>query len=419
MNSPIVAYAGGGETITFPRPYFLQPSRPGMLTNGSRSRRVITILLALVCSALLLGCVTQPKRVVHTLRYERATWLQLPGWDADNLQEAWNAFFSSCRALRFRSEWAAPCDAALAVTDQSPVALHNYFEQYFEPYKILKVPSSVRQDTGLITGYYEPLVMGARTPSAEFTAPLYAPPPDLLIVDLASVYPELKGKRVRARLDGNHVVPYYTRAELPIDPAVQGREIVWINSALDAFLLEIQGSGRVQLPSGEVIRLQYADQNGQPYRSIGRYLVENGELTVDQATMPGIRAWLAANPQRIQEVLNANPSVVFFNETPLGDPNVGPRGAQGIPLTPGRSIAVDPAMVPLGSPVFLATTLPASDAPLQRLVIAQDTGGAINGAPRADFFWGTGSDAAEKAGKMRQNGSMWLLWPRNAPLPTS
>ena len=175
----------------------------------------------------------------------------------------------------------------------------------------------------------------------------------------------------------------------------------------------------MQLPNGEVIRLQYADQNGQPFRSIGRHLVEKGELTTEQATMPGIRAWLVAHPERLQEVLNANPSVVFFNETPLGDPNVGPKGAQGIPLTPGRSIAVDPAIVPLGAPVFLSTTRPASDAPLQRLVIAQDTGGAINGAPRADFFWGTGPEAGELAGKMRQTGSMWLLWPRGVALPGS
>jgi membrane-bound lytic murein transglycosylase A len=382
-----------------------------------KNRCVVPSVFALMFSALLFGCVTPPKPTVHIQRYQRAEWRQLPGWDADNLQEAWNAFLGSCRALRFRAEWASPCAAAIAVTDQSPGALRNYFEQYFEPYQIQKVPSSVRVDTGLVTGYYEPQVMGARVPSAEFTAPLYAPPSDLLIVDLASLYPELKGKHVRGRLDGNHVVPYYTRAELPTDPAVRGKEIVWITSALDALFLEIQGSGRVQLPNGEIIRLQYADQNGQPYRSIGRYLVEKGELTVEEATMPGIRAWLAANPQRTDEVLDADPSVVFFNEAPLGDPNVGPKGAQGVPLTPGRSIAVDPAIIPLGSPVFLATTQPASDAPLQRLVIAQDTGGAITGAPRADFFWGTGPEAAEKAGKMRQTGSMWLLWPRNVPLP--
>jgi peptidoglycan lytic transglycosylase A len=382
-------------------------------------------VFVLVASALLFGCVTPrppvppPKPPMHTLRYERASWPQLPGWGADSLQEAWTAFLSSCRALRFRVEWVPPCDAALAITDESPEALRHYFEQYFEPYQILKVPSPIREDTGLITGYYEPLLMGARTPSAEFTTPLYAPPPDLLIVDLASLYPELKGKTVRGRLEGNRVLPYYTRAELPTDPALQGKEIVWINSALDAFLLEVQGSGRVQLQNGEVIRLQYADQNGRPFRSIGRYLVEKGELTAEQATMPGIRAWLVAHPERLQEVLNANPSVVFFNETPLGDPNVGPKGAQGIPLTPGRSIAVDPAIVPLGAPVFLSTTRPASDAPLQRLVIAQDTGGAINGAPRADFFWGTGPEAGEHAGKMRQTGSMWLLWPRGVALPGS
>jgi membrane-bound lytic murein transglycosylase A len=381
------------------------------------NRRVAPITLALLFSALLFGCVTQPKPTVHVIRYERASFGQLPGWDGDNLREAWNAFLISCRALRFRAEWGSACAAAVAVTDPAPGALRNYFEQYFEPYKILKVPSPVREDTGLITGYYEPQVLGARAPSAEFTAPLYAPPSDLLVVDLASVYPELKGKHVRGRLDGNRVVPYYTRAQLSTDPAVRGTEIVWINNALDALLLEIQGSGRVQLPNGEVIRLQYADQNGQPYRSIGRYLVEKGQLTVEQATIPGIRAWLAANPQRTEEVLDADPSVVFFNEAPLGDPNIGPKGAQGVPLTPGRSIAVDPAIIPLGSPVFLATTQPASDVPLQRLVIAQDTGGAITGAPRADFFWGTGSEAAEKAGKMRQRGSLWLLWPRNVPLP--
>src|SRR5262245_10321193 len=288
--------------------------------HGRAIRCIVACLFVLICSAVLFGCVKArkpappPKPAMHTLRYERASWAQLPGWSTDNLQEVWSAFLGSCRTLRFRTEWIAPCDAAMAITDNSPAGLRTYFEQYFEPHQILKVPSPTREDTGLITGYYEPLLMGARTPSAEFTTPLYAPPPDLLIVDLASLFPELKGKRVRGRLDGNRVVPYYTREELPTDPALEGREIVWLSNALDAFQLEIQGSGRVQLPSGEIIRLQYADQNGQPYRSIGRYLVEKGELTVEQTTMPGIRAWLVANPERLQEVLNANPSVVFFEE---------------------------------------------------------------------------------------------------------
>lgn len=351
------------------------------------------------------------------MRYEPANWSQIPGWNSDRVQEAWTAFLASCRAMRFKQEWTAPCSAAQTVSGESGAAVRSYFEQNFEPFKVMKYPSPTREDQGLVTGYYEPQLAGSRQPTAQFIAPLYATPPDLLVIDLTSVYPELKGKRLRGRLEGNRVVPYYSRAELPADPAIRGKEIVWVDNALDAFMLQVQGSGRVQLPTGEVIRLQFADQNGHPYRSIGRYLVDQGLLTTDQATMPGIRAWLAANPARMQEVLNANPSVVFFSESPLEDPGIGPKGAQGVPLTAGRSIAVDPTSVPLGAPVFLSTTFPASEEPLQRLVIAQDTGGAINGAPRADFFWGTGPVAAEQAGKMRQQGSLWLLWPRNVPLP--
>jgi membrane-bound lytic murein transglycosylase A len=384
--------------------------------------RASTSLLALLTAALLFGCVSPPrappkKPAVPTTVYEKGRWSELPGWGADNVDGVWSAFLESCHALRFRPEWSAPCTSAQTVLANSAAAIRAYFESAFEPYKIVKRTGPIQEDAGLVTGYFEPLLYGSRTPSARFMAPLYAPPPDLLTVDLASLFPELKGKRVRGRLEGNKVLPYYTRGELPTDPALKGHEIVWIDSAFEAMMLEVQGSGRVQLSDGTVIRLLYADQNGQPYHSIGRYLVTVGALTVDQATLPGIRAWLAAHPERLQEVLDANPSVVFFNEAPLGDPNLGPKGAQGIPLTAGRSIAVDANWIPLGTPVFLATTLPDSGQPLQRLVIAQDTGGAINGAPRADYFCGSGPQAADLAGKMRQQGSMWMLWPRNVPLP--
>ena len=284
--------------------------------------------------------------------YEKGRWSELPGWGADNVDSAWSAFLESCHALRFRPEWSAPCASAQTVPANSAASIRAYFENTFEPYKIVKRTGPAAEDTGLITGYFEPLLYGSRTPSARFVAPLYAPPPDLLIIDLTSLYPELKGKRVRGRLEGNKVLPYYTRAELPTDPTLKGHEIVWIDSAFEAMMLEVQGSGRVQLADGSVIRLLYADQNGQPYHSIGKYLVTVGALTVEQATIPGIRAWLAAHPERIQEVLDANPSVVFFSEAPLGDPNLGPKGAQGIPLTSGRSIAVDPNWIPLGTPVF-------------------------------------------------------------------
>ncbi len=330
------------------------------------------------------------------------------------MAQAWPAILSSCR-VHTRADWNAVCAAAAQLTPVSETAIRDFFVSYFRPLRIIRAgrTGTAAQTSGLLTGYYEPQLRGSRAPRAGYDTPLYSPPDDLLTVDLAGIIPELKGRRVRGRLVGKTVVPYFTREQLAADPALRGHEIVWLDSALDAFLLEVQGSGRVQLEDGTVIRLSYADQNGQPYRAIGRYLVNQKELTVEQASMPGIRTWLNAHPERLREVLDSNPSVVFFQERPLGDPTLGPRGAQGVPLTAGRSIAVDPAYIPLGSPVYLA----AIDNPaLQRLVVAQDTGGAISGAPRADYFCGSGEAAARMAGNLRAQAGVWLLWPRSAPL---
>jgi len=299
-----------------------------------------------------------------------------------------------------------------------PAGARHFFEAQFTAYRLLKDKDTQRaRDTGLITGYYEPLLYGARSPAPTFTVALYAPPDDLLTIDLADLYPELKGKTLRGRLQGKKVVPYYSRAELDNSPLLNGKELVWVDNALDAFYLQVQGSGRVQLIDGQTIRLAYADQNGHPYRSIGRYLVDKGELTVAQATAEGIRSWIETHPARTHEVLDSNPSMVFFREEAIVDPNEGPKGALGVPLTPGRSLAVDPSYIPLGAPVFLATTYPATDTPLRRLMMAQDTGGAIKGRVRADFFWGFGKPAQEAAGRMRQDGQLWLLWPKGQPLP--
>ena len=250
--------------------------------------------------------------------------------------------------------------------------------------------------------------------------PLYAPPDDLLTIDLATINPDLRNIRLRGRLEGKRVVPYYSRAEIENGTApVAGREIVWVDDPVEAFFLQIQGSGRVRLDTGELIRIGYADQNGHPYHSIGRWLLEHNELSPGEATMQGIKAWARANPARLADLLHRNPSYVFFRETAPrdGDPDAGPTGALGVPLTAGRSIAVDPRHIPLGAPVFLETTWPNSSAPLARLVLAQDTGGAIRGAVRADFFWGFGADAGNLAGKMRQRARMWVLLPRGFPLP--
>jgi len=286
----------------------------------------------------------------------------------------------------------------------------RFLEDNFVPWRLANPDGAIE---GTITGYYEPFLRGSRTRAAPYVYALYGPPDDLLTIDLTTVSPELRGLRLRGRLDGKRVVPYYSRAEIARGAAaIEGKEIVWVEDPIEAFFLQVQGSGRVQLESGETLRVGYADQNGHPFQSIGRYLVERGELKLGEASMQTIKSWAAANPKRVEELLNQNPSFVFFRELPLNDPTSGPVGALGVPLVPGRSIAIDPRYVPLGAPVFLATTFPATNTPLNRLVIAQDTGGAIRNPVRADFFWGSGAEAGALAGRMRQQGRMWLLLPK-------
>ena len=335
---------------------------------------------------------------------------QLPGWAEDDLTQLWPAFLASCEVMIRRAGWQEVCAEAQQWNAFGGEDLRNFFESRFLPHQVRNTDGSV---SGVVTGYYEPLLRGSRTRGGLFQTPLYRTPDDLLTVDLGSVYPELKNMRLRGRLSGNKVVPYYTRAELLQKGLASGTELVWVDNAVDAFFLQVQGSGRVTLEeTKETVRMAYADQNGHPYKSIGRYLVERGELKLEQASMQGIKAWAASNPHRLQELLNANPSFVFFKEEKIIDEVKGPRGALGVPLTPQRSIAIDPQFILLGAPVFLSTTLPSSDRPLRRLVMAQDTGGAIRNAVRADFFWGFGDEAGELAGKMKQAGQMWVLLPR-------
>jgi membrane-bound lytic murein transglycosylase A len=241
-------------------------------------------------------------------------------------------------------------------------------------------------------------------------------PDDLLVVDLGDVYPELKGMRLRGRLEGRRVVPYYDRAQIDSGPAaLRGKELVWVDDAVDLFFLHIQGSGRIVLDSGETLRVGYADQNGFPYRSIGRLLVERGDLVLEQASMQGIKTWAREHPGELAQLLNSNASYVFFRELPASAG--GPPGSLGVALTPRRSIAVDARHVPLGAPVYLATTWPNSSRPLNGLTLAQDTGGAIRGPVRADFFWGYGEPAAREAGRMKQKLRMWVLLPHAYPVP--
>ncbi len=357
---------------------------------------------------------SQPVKPADLLR--PVPFTALPGWEQDDLREAWPAFLASCEVLVKKADWSEPCSVARSVNGTDGGAVRAFFEAFLAPYQLSNQDGS---DSGMVTGYYEPLLHGARSRGGRYQTPLHGVPGDMLTIDLTSVYPELKGMRLRGRLAGNKVVPYFSRAELAQGNSLTGRELVWVDDPIDAFFLQVQGSGRVQLAdTRETVRLAYADQNGHPYRSIGRYLVDKGEMTLDQASAQNIKVWFAANPGRRQELLNANPSYVFFKEEKLIDPNKGPKGALGVPLTAQRSIAVDPQFVPLGVPVFLATTQPASDAPLRRLMLAQDTGGAIKNPVRADYFWGFGPEAGEKAGKMKQRGTMWILLPKSPPMAT-
>lgn len=338
-----------------------------------------------------------------------STFAALPGWARDDVRAAWPAFLSSCSVLSKQAIWKEACSIARTVNGSDEQAVRTFFEAFLVPNQVV-APDGATE--GLVTGYYEPLLRGARKKGGPYQTPLYKAPDDMVTVDLASVYPELKNMRLRGKLVGKKLVPYPDRAEIE-KGALSGKELLWVDDPVESFFLQVQGSGRVQLTdTQETVRVAYADQNGHPYKSIGKHLVEKGELTVEQASAQGIKAWIAGHPTRMQELFNANPSYVFFKEERLPDPKVGPKGALGVPLTPQRSVAIDPTQLPLGAPIFLATTQANSDIPMQRLVMAQDTGGAIRGAIRVDYFFGFGTEAAENAGRMKQRGSVWVLLPK-------
>jgi membrane-bound lytic murein transglycosylase A len=343
-----------------------------------------------------------------------STWQQVDGWRADGVEAALGAFVRSCPALKGEA-WERACQRARAVDSGDATAVRAFFESAFVPHQVINADGTTE---GLITGYYEPLLRGSRTRSAANRHAIYGPPDDLLTVDLGELYPELKGMRLRGRLEGRRVVPYYARSDIHAGRApLAGHELLYTNDAVELFFLQVQGSGRVVLDTGETVRVSYADQNGHPYKSVGRLLVERGELTLDQASLQGIKAWGQRNPERLAALLDENPSYVFFRELPATAD--GPPGAMNVPLTAGRSLAVDPRAIPLGAPVFLSTTVPNGSDPLQRLMVAQDTGGAIKGAVRGDFYWGSGEEAGLQAGRMRQRGKLWVLLPAGFAFPAN
>jgi membrane-bound lytic murein transglycosylase A len=348
-------------------------------------------------------------------RLVAARWADIPDWGRDPMRDSLAAFSRGCATLENQDAWKGACAGAATLANAAEPEVVSFFELNFDPWQALNADDST---TGMVTGYYEPLLHGSRTRTAKYKYPLYSVPQDMLTIDLASVYPDLKGRRLRGRVQGNKVVPYLDRGEIDREAGpLGGLELAWVDDAIEVFFLHIQGSGQVELESGERIRVGYADQNGHPFKSLGRLLIQRGELPAERASMQGIKDWARRNPAKVQEYLNANPSYVFFRELPKD--LSGPIGSLGVPLTPERSIAVDTRVIPLGAPVFLVTTFPNSPQPLNRLMVAQDTGGAINGGVRADFFWGFGDAAGAQAGKMRQGGRMWVLYPKGVTPPAA
>jgi membrane-bound lytic murein transglycosylase A len=368
---------------------------------------------------LLAACVTPPAEppappptepLPAAAPFTATDWSALPDWRTTDLVPAWPALMQSCRTLRKKSQWRDACLAADAVDGSNDAAQRAFYETWFAPWQVSNPDGSTQ---GLITGYYEPRLYGSRTKTGRFRHPLYAVPDDLLTIDLSALHPQLKDLRLRGRVEGKRVVPYYTRAEIDAGKGVNNAGVLfWVDDAVALFFLQIQGSGRIELPDGALIKVGYADQNGHPYVSIGKKLVEAGEMKLEDASMQNIRAWGAAHPDKLPALLEQNPSYVFFRELPSD--LTAPLGAMGLPLTAERSLAIDPRIILLGAPVFLATTRPNSNEAMNRLMLAQDTGGAIRGAVRGDFFWGFGDDAGALAGRMKQQGRMWVLYPKGS-----
>ena len=384
-------------------------------------------VLALV-PILMQACAPQPEQPESDrLVLRPVSFHDLPGWEADDLGAALQALQRSCAALEERADdepldiaalggrvgdWRAICTAAAGLEGEAQA--RSFFEAHFTPYEA----SNGTEAEGLFTGYFEPELRGATQAGGRYAVPLYGRPHDLVTVDLGLFRPDLAGDRLAGRVADGALEPYATRAEIDGGAlAAQGLELVWVDDPLDAFFLHIQGSGRIAFEDGTTRRLAYAATNGHNYVAIGRRLIDLGALSREDVTMPAIRDWLAKNPERTSEVMQENASYVFFRWLEDGQGADGPVGTQGVPLTAGRSLAVDRRFVPMTAPIWLESAAPdpdpaREDRPLRRLMVAQDTGGAIRGPVRGDVFWGTGAEAGSVAGRMKHEGRYWLLLPR-------
>jgi len=375
------------------------------------------LLFTAACStSTITGIETKPE-----LRLEQATFADLPGWNSDNLSTFSSAFTKSCNRIvkaapnkQFGAlaqagsyaDWQKPCREFLTLSSPSNQMLRIFFENHFTPHSIMADNNPV----GLFTGYYEASLKGSRTQSDIYNTPLYARPDDLIMVQLGEFREDLKGRRIAGRMVDGKLKPYESREAI-----VNGqwphnhKALVWVDNPVDAFFVQIQGSGIVQLDDGGTMRIGYAGQNGHPYYAIGRELIKRGHLTKENVSLQSIQAWLEANSDQADEVMNTNQSYVFFRELD----GEGPIGGEGVALTAGRSLAIDRSLLSYGAPIWtdIAPPIPSAQR-LQKLMVTQDTGGAIRGPVRGDVFWGYGATAETLAGPMKSKGRYWILIPK-------
>jgi membrane-bound lytic murein transglycosylase A len=388
---------------------------------AARRGVLVVVLILAAAGGLGLWWTTRPPSA-GALVLTQSRFADLAGWSQSDPRDALVAFRRGCEALAKLpaaramggagyagdvGDWQGACSAAPSQAASARSA-RNYFEIWF-------VPMAVGGE-GLFTGYYEPELRASRTRHAAFQTPIYGLPSDLVSVDLSLFRTDLSGEHVEGQLTGHKLVPYPSRAQIDAQ-GVPAPALFYAEDPIAVFFLHVQGSGRVRLEDGTVARVAYAGQNGRPYTPIGRTLIQNGSLTRGEVSLQAIRTWLQNHPDQRQAILETDQSFIFFQEKPIGDPTLGSEGSEGVALTPGASLAVDAHLHPLGAPFYVATTAADTDAGnavplLQRLLIAQDTGGAIKGAVRGDVFWGFGPRAEDMAGRMTSRGRFYVLLPK-------
>ncbi len=396
--------------------------RPLFSVNRRTGAGLVLIAVLLVGIAIWYFQIKPPAE--DKLFLEKTAFSDLPGWEKEDFAGFYPALLKSCAKIASLPEtremggdgmagtaadWQPLCAEALALPPE-PALLRGFFEKNFTPFQI----TNNGETTGLFTGYYEASLKGSREKKPPYLTPLYVRPPELVMVDLGRFRDELKGQRIAGQVVAGDLVPYPDRSGIE-KGALENRdlELVWVDSDIDAFFLHIQGSGVIEMDDGSELRVGYAAQNGHPYFAIGRDLIENGHVAKEEMSMQAIRRWLEENPGAATELMQKNASYVFFRELGTGD---GPIGAQGVELTPERSLAIDRKWLPLGVPLWLATEVaPATSASevdkFERLMMAQDTGGAIRGPVRGDVFWGHGDYAYDMSGGMKSDGELWILLP--------